>query len=128
MLPLRWGRWWLIAGWILILSVIVLSVMPGAADLRMSLSDKTGHVLAYLVLTVWFAGVYRRSRYPWIAAGLIVLGGGLEMVQSQLLHRSAEFADLLANCTGIAVGILLSLVFLGGWCVHVERLVGADRR
>lgn len=128
MLPLRWGGWWLVGGWILVLLVIVLSVMPGAAELRMSLSDKTGHMLAYLVLTVWFAGVYSRARYPGIVVGLILLGGGLEMVQGQLLHRSAEFADLVANCIGITAGIVLSLIFLGGWCLRIERLVGAGRK
>ena len=128
MLPLRWGKFWLGSGWILVVLVVVLSVMPGATELRLTLSDKTGHMLAYLVLTVWFAGVYTRSRYPWIVVGLILLGGGLEMVQRQLLHRSAEFADLVANCIGISAGIVLSLIFLGGWCLRVERLVGVDRK
>jgi len=50
------------------------------------------------------------------------------MVQRQLLHRSAEFADLVANCIGISAGIVLSLIFLGGWCLRVERLVGVDRK
>ena len=128
MLPLRWGRWWLIIGWMLVFSVIALSVLPGAADLRMNLSDKTGHTIAYLVLTIWFAGVYNKSRYPWIVIGLIALGGVLELMQGQFFNRSAEFADLVANCIGIIVGILLSLFLLGGWCLQVERLAGVEQK
>ena len=127
MLPLHWGRWWLVCGWAMVIAVIALSVMPGSVELRVSLSDKTGHMLAYLLLTVWFAGVYTRSRYPWIIVGLLVLGAALELVQGGLLHRTAEFADFVANGVGIAVGIVVSIAFLGGWCQQVERLVGAGR-
>lgn len=128
MLPLRWGKWWLVAGWLLVFSVIMLSVLPGAIDLRGNMSDKTGHMIAYLVLTIWFAGVYNKSRYPWIVIGLIGLGGALELMQGRFFHRSAELVDLFANCVGIAIGILLSLVLLGGWCLRVERLAGAGRK
>ena len=40
-----------------------------------------------------------------VALGLIALGAGLEVVQYFLPTRSFDLADLLANTTGIAIGL-----------------------
>jgi VanZ family protein len=123
--PLRYSHFWMVGGVALVLAVIVGSVGPALPPL-MGHSDKLVHLGAYLTLAVWFGGVCRPARYPIVAACLLVLGGGIELVQGLLPYRSMELADMAANTTGVATGILLSWVALGSWCQWVEaRLPGA---
>jgi hypothetical protein len=39
------------------------------------------------------------------------------------LGRHSDFRDILANSTGIALGLTLALVGLGGWADRLESLV-----
>jgi VanZ family protein len=120
MLPLRWGLWWLAGAWVLVGIVVFLSLLPGLPPVAVHVSDKLGHTLAYLTLTLWFCGMYPRSRYVQVLLGLLLLGASLELIQSTLGSRSGDWLDLGANAAGIGLGIGLSLSLLGGWCQKVE--------
>jgi VanZ family protein len=115
---------WLAGGILLVLAVVVGSVAPSArAPLG---NDKLTHLTAYLALAVWFGGVYRPGRYPWVAAALLALGGAVELVQGRLAYRSMEIADMVANSVGVLTGIVLSWTLLGSWCQWIEaRLPGS---
>ena len=67
---------WSVLGWMLVAGVIVGSLIPGQALEVVDVSDKVMHAGAYLLLMIWFAGFYRRSLYPLIAAVLLALGVG----------------------------------------------------
>lgn len=124
MRPLRYSRAWLLCGAALVVAVIIGSVGPPVQPLGHS--DKLTHLTAYLILAVWFGGVYRPARYMLVAACLLALGGGIELVQGLLPYRSMELADMGANCAGVVAGIGLSWMALGSWCQWVEsRLPGA---
>lgn len=124
MLPLRYPRLWLGMGWIAVASAIVVCLMPVSRLPQVSASDKTEHFLAYLLLSLWFAGIYPKARYWIIAIGLCVLGVLIEFAQGAMhLGRQADVMDVVANGTGIAAGLLLSWIGLGGWAQWVEALV-----
>jgi hypothetical protein len=121
-LPLRYPRFWAATGWLLIAGVIVGSLIPGAAVPTVGgLDDKAMHASAYFTLMVWFAGFCRRGLYPLVAAVLVALGIGLDLLQQLTETRVFEWADIAMNCTGVAVGLVASLLLVGGWSQRVEQ-------
>lgn len=102
-------------GWQVLLVVLLLAVgwlaltptPPEGVDLGW---DKANHGLAFLALTVaacfGFPGTPRRV--AGIAAAQLVFGLSIELVQSSVPGRAAEWSDLLADSVGIAVGCLIA--------------------
>lgn len=135
-LLLRHPRTWLVLGWLMILAVIALSLMPGQKLPATGVSDKFQHGAAYALLALWFAGIYPRSRYWLIAVGLLLLGVGIEFAQGAMsFGREADLRDVVANGGGIAAGLGLAWLWLGGWARRVEdwsaslaKLADAKRR
>lgn len=124
LLSLRHPRLWLVFGWILIVGAIIANLVP-AHDLPTlgGISDKIEHIVGYAVLALWFAGIYPRTRYPMIGVGLLVMGIVIEGLQGAMhWGRQADLTDVYANTIGIACGLLLGLVWLGGWAMRVEAL------
>jgi VanZ family protein len=122
LLPLRHPRAWLILGWALTALAVVASLVP-AQQLPQppGVNDKIEHTAAYALLSLWFAGIYPRSRYAVIALGLFLLGIAIEWAQGAMhLGRQADFKDVVANCIGIAAGLALATVWLGGWAQRIE--------
>lgn len=123
MLALRYPWLWRILGWILIAGVIFGSVAPGSWVRGVPGPDEFQHAGSYFVLTLWFAGLYARSRLGLIAAVFLTLGLAMEIIQGQLSYRGFDYEDLLANFVGILIASGLSFWFLAGWCQRVERLL-----
>ncbi len=121
MLPLRYPMLWKLAGWLLLAGVVAGSLLPGHALPRMIAGDKLMHAASYFLLMVWFAGLYRRNRHPFIALGLMALGAGLDLLQGASSSRSFDPADIVANGAGILAGLALSYRLLEGWCLRMER-------
>lgn len=109
----------------MLLGLVCLGSLLPASTLRMLDNDKLTHFGSYFVLMVWFAGLYGKPRnYIAIAAILISLGAGLDLLQGLTATRHFEALDVLANSAGIVVGLIASLAVLGGWCRAVERWIG----
>ena len=124
MLPLRYPRLWLTLGWTAVVFAIVVSLAPISQLPQPGVSDKTEHFVAYLLLTLWFAGIYPRSRYWIIAIGLCVMGVLIEFAQGAMHYgRQADIMDVFANSSGIVAGLLLSLLLLGGWAQRIESVL-----
>ena len=123
MLPLRFPKAWAALGWLLVAGVVVGSLIPGPAleAIDLGISDKVMHAGAYLVLMVWFAGFHRRREYLIIAVVLVALGAGLDLLQGLTATRSLDWHDIAMNTAGVFVGLILSLLLLGGWCQRVEQ-------
>jgi VanZ family protein len=122
LLALRHPRLWLVSGWILIVLAVIASLVP-AHDLPTlgGISDKTEHIVGYAVLALWFAGIYPRTRYPAVGVGLLAMGIVIEGLQGAMhLGRQADLNDVYANTIGIVCGLLLALIWLGGWALRVE--------
>lgn len=121
MLPVRHPRWWLVLGWAFILFAVIVCLLPGKALPNTGVNDKIEHWMLYAFLTVWFCGLYPRSRYVFIATALFLMGGGIELAQGAMhMGREADIRDVVANTAGIVVGLLLALAGLGGWAQWID--------
>jgi VanZ family protein len=118
MRPLRYTGLWLGVGVLLVAAVLVGSLGPGVHVFVRN--DKIVHLSAYLILAVWFGGVYRPARYPVVMACLLALGGSIELLQGLLPYRTMDARDMMANATGVFTGMLLSWAVLGTWCQWIE--------
>ncbi len=68
--------------------------------------DKLNHTLAYLVIgTAGFLGYPTRRGLIAVAVGLFLLGGGLELIQTQLPKRYGSLADVVANTVGLGLAL-----------------------
>jgi VanZ family protein len=127
MLPLKHPRVWLVVGWSLVVIALTGFLMP-PRDVELlglhHLNDKFMHATAYTTLFLWFAGLYPRSRYVLIAFALLLMGITVEWLQgSMAMGRSRDVMDVLANASGIVIGIVLALSLLGGWAQRVEAWI-----
>lgn len=128
MLPLRYAPQWRIASALLLLAVLVATLAPAVwfwsdkVKLASWIShvDKWAHVTTFVVLTVWFCGIYRRRSYWLIAVGLTVFGLLIEIFQRVVGYRSAEVIDLIADIIGILIGLGIALSGAGGWSLRIE--------
>lgn len=104
-MALRLGRLWWGIGELLIVIVTVFSLVPPSGEEPL-LPDKLVHFTAYLVLGAWFVALLPQRR--WVAfAGVLLLGGTIEVLQGLTGYRQAEWFDLLANTLGAALALLL---------------------
>lgn len=129
MLPLRHVRRWQVASVVLLLAVFIATLMPAVwfwSDRRQLVDwfghvDKGLHAATFVILAVWFAGLYRVRSYWRIAVGLILFGIVIEACQRLVTYRSAEWFDIVADLTGIVVGLLIAMLGMGGWGLRVEN-------
>ena len=115
---------WLAIGYALVALVLYLSLTSSPVDLelRFPYEDKFFHALAYFTLMVWFAQIYhgRLQRYM-IAIGFVLMGVMLEYLQSFDPNRYYEFADMLANSFGVALGFVITLTAAKNVLLGIER-------
>lgn len=122
---LRFAWFWWGMGWLLVLATINESLQTQVWEVAEVLpSDKAMHFTGYFLLTTWFAGLARRSRYLVVGACLLALGGGLEIAQG-LMHagRTADWYDMLANTLGVCAALGVAALGFGNWMVWIERLL-----
>jgi len=121
MLPLRFPRTWLAIGLLIMALVLALALMPSGRMTTLTfLSDKETHFLAFMLLMLWFCGVFRLPFTPLVAMGLLAFGILIELLQSRLPYRSAELADALYDLGGIGAGWLLAALGGSRWTRFVE--------
>ena len=128
MLPLRYAPQWRIASIVLLLAVLFSTLAPAVwfwSDKVQLVSwlanfDKWAHVVTFVILTVWFAGLYRPRSYWRIAVGLTAFGMLIEVGQRLVGYRSAEWVDLAADVVGILLGLAIAVSGAGGWCLRIE--------
>lgn len=82
--------------------------------------DKWAHGITFLVLSLWFCGLYQRSSYWRIGIGLLAFGLFIELCQRTLSYRTAEWFDVAADAGGIIAGLLIGIAGIGGWCLRAE--------
>lgn len=121
---LRFPKFWVAMGWLAVALTIFVCLLPGKELPQTGMNDKLEHLTAYTLLSLWFAGLYPRSRYLLIAFALFCMGVSIECGQ-WLMHagREADIRDVIANSTGIAVGLTLAMLGLGQWTQRVEALL-----
>lgn len=111
----RLHRIWLAAGWLWVAGVFYLSLTPQPPQpISFDGVDKLWHALAYALLMLWFCQVRtgRQQRIRllgWLAA----MGVGIEILQGMSGYRYFEYADMLANTSGVLMGWGLALTPMG---------------
>ena len=82
---------------------------PPKFDMKFEHLDKLEHMLSYFMLMSWFAQLYqtKKSRI-FYAIFFIMLGVLLEILQGLGQTRFFEYADMLANASGVLIGIVLT--------------------
>jgi VanZ family protein len=117
------GRLRLIAAWyglgvLMLLAVGVLSLMPVADT---GVNDKLSHFVTYFLLAGWFGLLASgRPALLWTVAGLIAFGVLIELLQGMTSYRYQEWGDVLANSSGVVLGILLGLTPLRRLLTRVD--------
>lgn len=129
MLPLRHLARWRLAS-ILLLGFVLLATLSPAVwfldDRARALlwfhdADKWLHGLTFVMLTLWFTGLYRRGAWWLVAVGLTVFGFLVEGCQMLVSYRTADWIDIAANTAGILTGLAVAVAGLGGWGLRLEN-------
>jgi VanZ family protein len=89
--------------------VSYLSLVPGTQLPKPGINDKIQHGSAYAVLAL-IGLVAFPGRPRALAAFLVAWGALMEIGQSFAPNRSPEFADLIANSTGVAIAWIVFLL------------------
>jgi VanZ family protein len=126
MLALRHRPYWIAASCVLVAIVVWGSLQTSIhPDVGLGF-DKVEHFGTYLVLAVWFTGLYGRPRYWAVAATLLTLGCAMEVTQFAMqAGRTADPYDLAANAAGIVAGLALAWMATGGWAQRVEAWIAS---
>jgi VanZ family protein len=106
----RWQPAWRAVLLVLMCVAAWFAFMPTASSIEKNNFDKVEHLLAFasLGLAASFTTSPGLRRTVQSAAGLLLYGGFIELVQTQLPTRSADWADMLADGVGVAAGLALA--------------------
>ena len=127
MLELRYRRTWIALVWLLAALIIVASLVPNEEIAGPPGLDKLEHFAAYFTLTTLCAGIVARASIPWIIVGVILLGLSMEAAQALFTEsRTADWADVLANTTGVLLAWLLVRRRVG-WAMAAEAWLAGRR-
>ena len=120
---LRRARLWATWGAAFVALVIYLSVTPDPVRAPTVDGFKTGHIVAYLWLMLWFGQVWPSWRARLVSAALLCgLGVALEYVQRETGYRTFSYADMVDDAIGVAIGLALLVTPLGELLAWAERL------
>ena len=106
---------WLTLGGLWVVAVFYLSLMPiPPQPFVFDGVDKLQHALAYALLMLWFCQVYvaRKPRISLLLS-LVAMGISIEILQGMSGYRYFEYADMLANSTGVLIGWGLARTRMG---------------
>lgn len=97
---------------IAILYLAVTSMPEPPLDVPMS--DKIAHFGAFLLLGVLSAVPFRRGgkTFFWAFALPVVYGVIIEIIQSRVPGRNAEFTDFVADALGVFVSYIVIVIYL----------------
>lgn len=119
---------WLAIGYALVMLVVFLSLTSDPIQLEMNFpnQDKAFHGLAYFALMAWFSQIYHdKFQRNMIALVFIVMGVTLEYIQGFDPNRYFEYADMVANSIGVALGFAVALTGAKNILVRLEDLIKA---
>lgn len=135
MLPLRHVQLWRVLSATLLLCVLLAALAPtwwfdsrAQALLWLENADKWLHAVTFLGLSLWFAGLFARSAWWRVAAGLMLFGFVIEGCQLMVGYRMADWIDIGANTLGILLGLALAGAGLGGWGLRFEDWYSRTRK
>ena len=115
---------WLTVSWLWLFVIIILSLitLPQSVEVAIPHIDKIEHAMSYFILMVLFGQCYTQKRTRLIyAVVFICMGIILEYLQNLTATRQFEYADMLANSSGVVLGVVLSESYLGNVIVFIDN-------
>ena len=102
---------------LLLACIAVLALMPAPPSDFDTGWDKLNHWLAFgsLAFAACLSSPASRTTRLLLLLSLLGFGGLIEVAQSYVPGRSAEWADLLADAIGIASGAAVAIALLGAF-------------
>jgi hypothetical protein len=98
--------------WLAVVTIILLSVVPGDIRPNMMASQDYEHFSAYLVTGCLFAMGYSSSVQVMISGSMLsVLAGTLEIAQLWIPGRSSKASDAMVGMLGAWVGLCVTWIF-----------------
>lgn len=118
---------WLALGWLWVAVIFYLSLAPHPPEpVHFWNVDKLEHALAYAWVMLWFCQLaYTRAR---LAAVFVAMGVVIEFLQGMTGYRYFEYADMLANSTGVLSGWWLASRSAGRILVWIEAAAVQPKR
>lgn len=106
----RWQPAWRLLLLVLMGVAAWFAFLPATAAVRLEGADKLDHLLAFAALAVSasFTALPGMRSAALAATGLLLYGGFIELVQTQLPTRQGDWADLLADGVGVCAGLALA--------------------
>lgn len=102
-----------VAGWVCLVVLAVLSLLPAEEMVRTGFSGRAEHAVAYagtgLLLAVSYARPIR------IAAALVVYAAALELLQNVSPGRHPAVGDWVASSTGSLIGVMAACIAAALW-------------
>ena len=120
MLPLRYYRFWLAAGFVLLALGLASALTPLSSRIPVTLNDKLIHAGGFLFFMVWFGGIFKARSLPYVVVALSAYGLLIELLQSFTPTRQAEFLDLVADVVGVLTGWVVTAAGGSLWCARLE--------
>ncbi len=116
-------KFWLIIAWFCLCTIFVLSLIsiPKVVIIKVDNIDKVEHLIAYAVLMFLFSQCYLQAKTRLVyAIAFICMGILLEVLQGLTATRQFEYADMIANSTGVVVGWMLSDSYLQKIVIYID--------
>ena len=123
---IRFKALWFFTGVALVALVVYLSLTSSPIDtgLDFPYQDKLYHAFAYFVLMAWFGQIYNPTLQRIMFAVLFVVRGlAMEYMKSFDPKRMTEFADMVANTTGVLIGYMLMATAFKNVLLNIERKI-----
>ena len=122
-------RLWSALGVGFVLLVVYLSLAAPPPQIDLPDVFDAGHIVAYFWLMIWFAQIHRAASRRWLlAAGFGAMGIVLEYVQGMMGYRHFDYADMLRNFIGVALGLALARTPLQYSLHALEGILARIRR
>lgn len=112
-------RGWYLLGALMLLAVAALSLLPMPDA---GVGDKLSHLVTYVFLGGWFGLLATNLRVLGATiVGLMAYGILLELLQGMTTYRYAEWGDVVANASGILIGVLFYFTPLTRLLALIDR-------
>ncbi|WP_372655555.1 VanZ family protein [Halobacteriovorax sp.] len=85
--------------------------------------DKVIHFSAYFLMMSYFVQITKKESYKNIFIIFFLIGVLIELLQLMSGYRSFELLDILANTTGLVIGLVTFGKFFSNIILYIEKLL-----
>ncbi len=116
-------RFFRLAAWAAIVTIGVLSIVPGELRPHTGASGYLEHVAAYVITALLLSLVYSRCSRIVIVAPLSIYAASLEFAQLYVPGRGASVIDWIAGSFGSLIGAVVATFILRLW-LQLREAIG----